>query len=377
MGVRFNRSIKLGNFLRINFSKNGVSATIGKKGASINIGGKGTYLNLSPAALGIKGTGVSYRTKIGGKKTSKKKKNEINENYDYVEDVAVEEVEEVEESKTVSKDYEVVEQYNDNLNAEINLHHYSPKVMSKDEYIEKVEKLDNDSEKELHQLSIDGDEDIIESFVGTFMNNIELAYDASVNYELEDHILYVDLDLPEIENLKNEYPAIVKDKLVFKKKTSKQLKEEYARLVMSLGVYLSANFFNLSPYIDQIVVSAFTTARDNNGDLVDQYLYSVKYTRDIFMETDFEKLDDLYNFILKFENRINMSSAYAFKPIKPYEMESVVQSNEIIEEALLGLRELGYKVSDIDKILPELSKCKYESSGEYLKEGLRLLRENK
>ena len=43
---------------------------------------------------------------------------------------------------------------------------------------------------------------------------------------------------------------------------------------MSLGVFLSANFFNLSPYIETIVMSAFTTARDNNGDLVDQYLYS-------------------------------------------------------------------------------------------------------
>ena len=71
MGVRFSKSIKLGNFLRVNFSKNGPSLTIGKKGASINIGGKGTYLNLSPSAVGVKGTGVSYRRVIKRRRAMK------------------------------------------------------------------------------------------------------------------------------------------------------------------------------------------------------------------------------------------------------------------------------------------------------------------
>ena len=51
MGIRFSKSIKIGNYLRLNFTKNGISATLGKRGASVNIGTKGTYLNLSPSAL--------------------------------------------------------------------------------------------------------------------------------------------------------------------------------------------------------------------------------------------------------------------------------------------------------------------------------------
>ena len=66
MGIRFSKSIKLGNLLKINISKSGVSTTLGKKGASINVGSKGTYLNLSPTVAGITGTGVSYRQKITG-----------------------------------------------------------------------------------------------------------------------------------------------------------------------------------------------------------------------------------------------------------------------------------------------------------------------
>lgn len=373
MGVRFSKSIKLGNFLRVNFSKNGPSLTIGKKGASINIGGKGTYLNLSPSAVGVKGTGVSYRTKIAGgvKKSNKKKKSDETAASSLKNTSKKETYEVVEETLDTS----VIEEYAKNLEAETNLHKYTDNVMSKEEFNEYIESLQSEASKEIYQLSADGDEDTVENLVSTFMNNLELAYEARVNYELEGNILYVDLDLPEIEDLINEYPVVSKNKIAYKKKTSSMLKEEYARLVMSVGVFLSANFFNLSSYIDEVVMSGFTTARDNNGDLVDQYLYSVRYTREVFEKTDLSELDDLYQFILQFDNRINLSSSNTFKPIKPYEMESVTVVNSMIDDALLGLRELGYKVADINAILPELSAKSFETSGEYLKEGLKLLKQ--
>ena len=65
MGLRFRRSVKILPGVRINFSKSGVSTTIGPKGASINIGKNGTYLN-----TGIPGTGLYMREKIGEGKTT-------------------------------------------------------------------------------------------------------------------------------------------------------------------------------------------------------------------------------------------------------------------------------------------------------------------
>ncbi|QUA54660.1 DUF4236 domain-containing protein [Aristaeella lactis] len=65
MGMRFRRSVKILPGVRINFSKSGMSTTIGPKGASINIGKNGTYLN-----TGIPGTGLYMREKIGGGKTT-------------------------------------------------------------------------------------------------------------------------------------------------------------------------------------------------------------------------------------------------------------------------------------------------------------------
>lgn len=369
MGVRFNKSIKIGKYLRLNVSKSGISATVGKKGASVNIGSKGTYVNLSPAAAGVSGTGVSYRKKIAGGYANNKKKTKKNTKDEYTQEVDVQE--------NTLLDTSVVDEYNQNHEAIIHLHKYTDNVMNKDEFKDYVESLESEASKQLLELSIEGDEDVVESLILTYMNNLSLAYEVRVNYELEDNILYVDLDLPEIEDLEKEYPVVSNNTIVYKKKKTAELKEEYANLVMSLGVFLSANFFNLSSYIDEIVLSAFTTIRNNEGDLVDSYLYSVKYTREVFEKTDLKQLDDLYSFILGFENRINMSNTYSFKSIKPYEMESVIKVNSLIDDAILGLKELGYKTNDINVILDKLSQLEFETSSEYLKEGLRLLQEKK
>ena len=201
----------------------------------------------------------------------------------------------------------------------------------------------------------------------TMMNNDAPIKDNEV-YE------YIDLDLPEIEDFANQYPTLDKNKTVIKKKTNAMLKEEYARSVLSLSIFLAANIFNMTSYIEKIIISAYTSLRDKNGDLKDTYLYSVKYTRDIFANTDLSKIDDPYKFLLQFENRINMSANYSFKAITPYEMASIEKTNALIDEAVEGLKGLGYKVKDINVILPELKKLDLKTSGEYIKKALKMLK---
>ena len=64
MGLYFRKSVNLGGGLRLNFSKSGVGLSGGVKGARISTGPRGTYLNLS-----IPGTGIGYRTRLGGSNT--------------------------------------------------------------------------------------------------------------------------------------------------------------------------------------------------------------------------------------------------------------------------------------------------------------------
>ncbi|ACF13356.1 hypothetical protein Ctha_0889 [Chloroherpeton thalassium ATCC 35110] len=61
--MRFRRKTKLFPGVYLNFSKSGISTTIGVPGASLNFGKQGTYLN-----TGIPGTGIYDRQKIGGGK---------------------------------------------------------------------------------------------------------------------------------------------------------------------------------------------------------------------------------------------------------------------------------------------------------------------
>lgn len=59
MGLRFRRSVRLFPGVRLNFSRSGISTTVGVRGAGLTFGPRGTYAN-----VGIPGTGISYRTKI-------------------------------------------------------------------------------------------------------------------------------------------------------------------------------------------------------------------------------------------------------------------------------------------------------------------------
>lgn len=73
MGIRFRKRVKVLPGVILNFSKSGISTTIGTKGASVNIGKNGVYGN-----AGIPGTGIYMREKIAGGKKSRAKKSARN-----------------------------------------------------------------------------------------------------------------------------------------------------------------------------------------------------------------------------------------------------------------------------------------------------------
>lgn len=59
MSFRFRKSVRLFPGVRLNFSRSGISTTIGVRGAGVTIGPRGTYAN-----VGLPGTGFSYRARI-------------------------------------------------------------------------------------------------------------------------------------------------------------------------------------------------------------------------------------------------------------------------------------------------------------------------
>ncbi|WP_289031347.1 DUF4236 domain-containing protein [uncultured Algoriphagus sp.] len=59
--MRFRRRIRLFPGVTLNFSKSGISTTIGVPGASVNFNKHGKFLN-----VGIPGTGIYDRKSCGG-----------------------------------------------------------------------------------------------------------------------------------------------------------------------------------------------------------------------------------------------------------------------------------------------------------------------
>lgn len=72
--MRFRRRVRLFPGVTLNFSKSGISTTIGVPGASVNFNKHGKFLN-----VGIPGTGIYDRKRIGGRQKS----NPSNQNFIY------------------------------------------------------------------------------------------------------------------------------------------------------------------------------------------------------------------------------------------------------------------------------------------------------
>jgi len=72
MSINFRKRVSVAPGVKLNFSKNGVSTTVGVKGASVNVGKNGAYLNTS-----IPGTGLYSRQKISSFEAPKTSSKEV------------------------------------------------------------------------------------------------------------------------------------------------------------------------------------------------------------------------------------------------------------------------------------------------------------
>lgn len=163
------------------------------------------------------------------------------------------------------------------------------------------------------------DEESVSEGIRAWLQTITLPADTSVQFEYRDTgELFVDLNLPEVEDIPNTTTKTFKSgqtKVV--NKTQKQIKEEYAKCVFGLAVFLSACLFNANANINLIVLSGYTQRRNKDGDIQDDYIYSVEIPR---YTLEGEDISDPEEFFMSCENRVKMSQTYVFKAIEPYGM---------------------------------------------------------
>jgi len=184
---------------------------------------------------------------------------------------------------------------------------------------ERVKQLEQKKEQLMNEI-IPGTEKYVNTAIAEILEDLTLPIDFSIEFKYSgEGVLHIDLDLPEIEDLPTKKANLLTSgKISMKEKTQKELKEEYATCVCGLAYYFAGNFFNVSPKINQIVISGYTQRLDKKtGHEIDEYIYSIKFIRDLFKKLTIGKINPVFGFE-NFENCIDLKSNFEMKSIIPF-----------------------------------------------------------
>lgn len=198
--------------------------------------------------------------------------------------------------------------------------HEQNELRRKREYDDEQTVKLEESRKLLRRLQ-DGDENAIIETLESALNDMELPFNFDISYDIDrdNGIYYIDLELPELDELPDEKAIQMADgSLKMKKKNKTEIQEDYRKCVFGFAVFFAAQFFNVSPCFNIAVVSGSTQRRDSAGNLNNDYLYSIKFTREGLLGIDYYNVNS-QDLCMKFENRCNPLKSGILKAIEPYD----------------------------------------------------------
>lgn len=178
-----------------------------------------------------------------------------------------------------------------------------------------------ENQKSFLMALIEGEESAVCEVFDSWIATCQLPVEINISYDWNQRTgtLLLDVDLPEIEDLAQT--RLIKTdsgNLKEKKKTQAEVRGEYSTLVFGLAIFIVSHAFNVSPAIQKILISGYTQRPDKDGNIKDDYIYSIKFTRDMFEQRDLSRIVPK-DFCLSAENKCNMTSTSLFKTIVPYD----------------------------------------------------------
>lgn len=352
--MRFSKSIRIGKHAKINVSKSGVSFTAGVRGLSVNVGPKGVFLNTS-----LPGTGLSDRKKImdnpltgnsgkgrnsGRKSTGRGEARDAGANQDQqiipaklnirkndngelefydgdkkITDEAL--IRKIKASNRYQAQKESVDAaFRSNMAEKVkNYNSQHAKLIDIGDLAPNV-KSSGDSGAVTNE-----DPAYIKEATENWLNTVAVPFEfsAQYSYDAASKTLWLDLDLPEIEDIpQDEASQLESGKMKVKPKAQAELREDYAKCVFGFAVTFAAGLLNVSTAVQSVVVSAYTQRRDADGNLNEDFIYSIVFPRDK-MEHRSLAAEEPYAVCMEMRNRLNMSKTFVFKAIKPFEAEEL------------------------------------------------------
>lgn len=162
------------------------------------------------------------------------------------------------------------------------------------------------------------DENYLNKHIEEALASIEVPFDFDCQFQIIDKTIYVDLDLPEIEDLPQEKFVVLATKYKLTNKTKKELSQEYYDLVSLLTLVVATSILEYLFNIENIVVSAYTQRRNNKGVLDDQYIFSVDIDRNKLKRFKKENYNTIFN---SFYSILKQDSNGILKKIDPIDVK--------------------------------------------------------
>ena len=254
--MRFRKSVKITKGVKLNLSKSGPSLTVGPgKGISFNVGSRGAYLNWS-----IPGTGVYDRVRLD---TLAKKYLGLGRGEDKPEKKQEKKKEKKPAAKTAAKPSAKT--------ADKRAPAKQPEGPSAEEL--QLQAL-NEAFVHVGQLSADVpvrrtkapavDAKAIDREIDEWLSAVESPIPFAVQSEIlpQKRTVFLDLDLPEIENMPaRKLVTLASGAMKIKDKSQKESREDYRTCVFGLGEFVASHALTLAPALDRAVVSAYTQRR--------------------------------------------------------------------------------------------------------------------
>jgi len=104
--------------------------------------------------------------------------------------------------------------------------------------------------------------------------------------------------------------------------TQKEQNCNYLTCVTGLAFFFAGILFNTSAKIEALQISGYSTRLNKkNGNLEDEYIYSVKFERNRFEKMNFTNIDP-YEAITSFDCKINVNNSFEMKVIQPFGKET-------------------------------------------------------
>lgn len=381
MALRFRKSVQIIPGLRLNFSKSGISSSLGVKGARVTFSKHGAYSN-----VGLPGTGLYMRERIFKKNNPKLAPK-------------TDGIKMVDEHQSIFDPYLEIERLNKYIEDVINIGHKTPaiddlitypretfpvnqpifkpnssavwypalwgvaflfigslagpigsiascgfaawysrkRIFSKQEETfnntELVEwqsektNFENEQDAEQHDFesALDNADKYPDKALEAIFNIIEWPRETNISFEINEDVVLLDVDLPEIEDMPKVKYSLKgrgsnKD-IVEEEKSDTQQRKDYANHIHGIGMLLCGIVFNTLERVKTVVISAYTQRISSaSGQIDDEYLYSVCADRDTWQNINLDNVEclDPVDVLGSFNTRRNMTKTGIFKAIEPF-----------------------------------------------------------